>query len=76
MSAYLKLSTSPFHDTAKFKKVKNAVTTVSVLEAMCLFLGIIFLLPNDPTFNAVGKYMTFIQLSIIAIQLIIRIFSY
>ncbi len=73
MSVYLKISSSPIPNTDKFEKIKNAVTTVSVLQVLCLFLGVIFLLPDDPLFNTIGKYMTFIPLSIIILQLIIGI---
>ena len=73
MSIYLKFVTSIAPEKAK-STAKNIITTISVLLVLVLFIGIIFLLPDDPVFNTIGKYMTFIPLSIIAIQLIIGIF--
>ena len=77
MSVYLKLSSSLIPNSVQSEKVKikikNTITTISVFEVFFLFLGIIFLLPDDPTFNIIGKCMTFIPLTIIAIQLIIGI---
>lgn len=77
MSVYLKLSSSLIPATAQSEKVKtkikNTITTISVFEILFLFLGIIFLLPDDPTFNIIGKFMTFVPLSIIVLQLIIGI---
>ena len=76
MSVYLKLSSSlipPFQSKIIKTKIKNTITTISAFEVLFLFLGILFLLPDDPTFNIIGKFMTFIPLSIIALQLIIGI---
>ena len=77
MSVYLKLSSSLIPSAVQSEKVKakikNIITTISVLEVLFLFLGILFLLPDDPTFNIIGRYMTIIPLSIIILQLIIGI---
>lgn len=77
MSVYLKLSSALIPDAVQSEKnktkIKNTITTISVFEVLFLFLGIIFLLPNDPTFDIIGKFMTFIPLSIIVLQLIIGI---
>lgn len=77
MSVYLKLSSSLIPNSVQSKKVetkiKNTITTISAFEVLFLFLGILFLLPDDLTFNIIGKFMTFIPLSIITLQLIIGI---
>ena len=77
MSVYLKLSSSLIPNSLQSQKIKtklkNTITTISALEVLFLFLGIFFLLPDDPTFNIIGKFMTFIPLSIITLQLIIGI---
>ena len=54
-------------------KVRNIITLVSVLLVLSLFIGLIFLLPDDTAFNAIGKYMTFIPLSIIGLQVVLSI---
>ena len=54
-------------------KIRNIITTVSVLLVLALFIGIIFLLPDDVMFNTIGKYMTFISLSIIGLQVVLSI---
>ena len=54
-------------------KVRNIITIVSVLLVLSLFIGLIFLLPDDAVFNAIGKYMTFIPLSIIGLQVVLSI---
>ncbi len=54
-------------------KIKNIVITVSVLLGVILVIGVILLLPPDPGINTIGKYMTFIPLTIIGIQVILGI---
>ena len=54
-------------------KVRNIITIVSVLLVLSLFIGLIFLLTDDAAFNAIGKYMTFIPLSIIGLQVVLSI---
>ena len=54
-------------------KVRNIITIVSVLLVLSLFIGLIFLLPGDAALNAIGKYMTFIPLSIIGLQIVLSI---
>ena len=54
-------------------KVRNIITIVSVLLVLSLFFGLIFLLPDDAALNAIGKYMTFIPLSIIGLQVVLSI---
>ena len=61
--------------TPKMKeKIKNTITTISVLLILILFIGVIFLLPPDDTnLNTIGKYMTIIPLSIIGLQIVLGI---
>ena len=54
-------------------KVRNIITIVSLLLVLSLFIGLIFLLPDDAALNAIGKYMTFIPLSIIGLQVVLSI---
>ena len=54
-------------------KVRNIITIVSVLLVLSLLIGLIFLLTDDAAFNAIGKYMTFIPLSIIGLQVVLSI---
>ena len=54
-------------------KVRNIITIVSVLLVLSLFIGLIFLLTDDAAFNAIGKYMTFIPLSIIGLEVVLSI---
>ena len=52
-------------------KIKNVITTISALWVLTLFYGVMFLLSDDATFNAIGKYMTFIPLSIMVLSLVL-----
>ena len=54
-------------------KIRNIITIVSVLLVLTLFIGVIFLLPNDAILNTIGKYMTFIPLSMIGLQVALSI---
>ena len=54
-------------------KVRNIITIVSLLLVLSLFIGLTFLLPGDAALNAIGKYMTFIPLSIIGLQVVLSI---
>lgn len=55
-------------------KIKNVITTISALWVLTLFYGVMFLLSDDAMFNAIGKYMTLIPLSIIGFQVVLSIF--
>ncbi|MBQ3084411.1 MAG: hypothetical protein IJC46_03040 [Clostridia bacterium] len=55
------------------EKIKDIVTTVSVILFLIMFIGIFFLLPDEPTFNTVGKFMTYIPLGIIVVQILLGI---
>ncbi len=77
MSVYVKLAHVFVPDkkvTEKTaKKAKDIITTISALLILTLFLGLLFLLPDNEIFNLVGKYMTFIPLAIIGLQIILGI---
>ncbi|MBQ9802092.1 MAG: hypothetical protein IJW51_03380 [Clostridia bacterium] len=76
-AVYFKLATVFVPDKTHSEKakdtVKNIVITASVLLLLVLVFGIIFLLPPYPTLHLIGKYMTFIPLSIIGIQVLLGI---
>ena len=55
------------------KTIKDTVTTVAAILFIILIIGIILLLAGDKTFNIVGRYMTFIPLSIILLQIMLGI---
>ena len=54
-------------------KIRNTIRTVSALLVLTLFIGVIFLLPDDGMFNTIGKYMTFIPLSVIGLQVVLGV---
>lgn len=53
--------------------VKNTVIAVAVVLMITLIIGFIFLMQSKPTIKAVGRYMTFIPLIIIAVQIVLGI---
>lgn len=55
------------------KTLKKTATTFAVLLAVVLIIGFIFLIQDDPFFNNIGKYMTYIPLAIIALQVFVGI---
>lgn len=52
------------------KTIKDTVTTIAALLFITLIIGVILLLQDDPAIKIIGKYMTFIPLSIIVLQII------
>ena len=54
-------------------QVRDIITIVSVLLVISLVIGLTFLLQDDAAVNAIGKYMTFIPLSIIGLQVVLSI---
>ena len=54
-------------------KIQNIVTTISVLLTLTLFIGLLFLLPDEPLFHTIGQYMTFIPLTILGVQVVLGI---
>ena len=77
MYIYLKLSCVfiPDKEISKKtkKKIRDIITAISVFLFLFLFMGVIFLLSPDAIINTIGKYLTFISLSIIGIQIILGI---
>ncbi len=53
--------------------IKNTVITVTVILMLSLFIGLLCLIQSNPVIKNVGKYMTYIPLIIIAVQLIMGI---
>ena len=54
-------------------KIRDVLTIISVFLTLILFLGVIFLLPGDSKINMVGRYMTFVPLSILGLQVILSV---
>ena len=77
MFVYLKVAhvLVPYKDISPKveNKIRNIITIVSVLLVLTLFIGVVFLLPDDAIFNTIGKYMTFIPLSVIGFQVVLSI---
>lgn len=55
------------------KTIKNVVTTFAVLLALALIIGVLFLIQDDPVIKNIGKYLTYIPLGIIALQVSVGI---
>ena len=71
---YVKLMTlivpdKTISDTAKVK-IKIAVKAVAGILAIVLIIGLILLLQEDSLIKTIGKYMTFIPLTIIILQIV------
>ena len=55
------------------KTIKNIATTFAALLAIVLIIGFILLVQDDPFIKNIGKYMTYIPLAIMALQVLIGI---
>lgn len=55
------------------EKIRNAVTTVSIVLLIVLFIGVVLWLGKMPPWETIGKYMTLIPLSIIGVQVLLGI---
>lgn len=56
--------------TAREKKVlKNTVTTIAGILALVTVIGVILLIQDDPILKGIGRYMTYIPLTIMALQI-------
>ncbi len=53
--------------------IKNTATTIAVLLGIVLIVGLIFLVQDDPSIKVIGKYMTYIPLTIIVLQMVFGI---
>ena len=77
MSVYLKVAyiLVPNKEVTEKEKdrVKNIITTVSAILVLILFIVVILLLSGEESFSTFGKYMTFIPLSVIGLQIILSV---
>ena len=77
MSVYLKAACIlvPNKEVTEKEKnrIENVIKTVSAILVLILFIGAVLLLPGDESFNTAGKYMTFIPLSIIGLQILLSV---
>ena len=55
------------------KTIKNIATTFAALLAVVLIIGFILLIQEDPFINNIGKYLTYIPLAIMALQVLVGI---
>ena len=55
------------------KTIRNIATTFSVLLAVVLIIGFILLVQEDLFVKNIGKYMTYIPLSIMVLQILLGI---
>jgi uncharacterized Tic20 family protein len=53
--------------------LRNFATTVAVLLALVLIIGVLLILQEDPVIKNIGKHMTYIPLQIIVLQIILGI---
>ncbi len=56
------------------KTIKNIATTFAVLLAVVLIIGFVLLAQEDPFIENIGRYMTYVPLAIMALQVLIGIF--
>ena len=57
-----------FSEKAK-RKMRKIATVIAALLVVVLIVGLIFLLQADPLIKTIGKYMTYIPLAIIVLQI-------
>lgn len=50
--------------------IKGVATTIAALLAFSLIVGLILLMPNNPAVKAVGKYIIYVSLTMIALQIV------
>lgn len=55
------------------KIIKNAVTTIAAILGVILIVGLILFVQNDPLIKGIGRYMTYIPVAIIFIQITLGI---
>ena len=49
--------------------IKNTATTIAALLGVVLVIGLIFLVQDDSFIKAIGKYMTYIPLTLMVLQI-------
>ncbi len=55
------------------KTIKSIVTIFAALLAIVLIVGLVLLVQDDPFIKNIGRYMTYVPLAIIALQVLIGI---
>ncbi len=55
--------------------IKIIATTIAAILGVVLIIGLIFLFQEDAFFNKIGKYMTYIVLMIIALQIALGVLA-
>lgn len=62
--------------TARTKKIiKNIVTTIAGILALFTVIGVILLIQEDPFIKVIGRYMTYIPLTIISLQIMLGVIT-
>lgn len=51
--------------------IRNAVTTIAVILGVVLIVGLILFVQDDPYIKLIGKYMTYIPLALMILQVIV-----
>lgn len=57
------------------KIVKNVATIFGVILALTLIIGLFLLIPNEENVKTTGKYMVFISLFLIVLQILLGIIA-
>ena len=55
--------------------IKNIVKVIAVILGIILVIGLILLIQDDPVIKIIGKYATYIPLTIIALQVVLGIIT-
>lgn len=53
--------------------IKNTVAIIAGILGIILIIGLIFMGRNNPSMNRIGKYMTYIPLALIVVQIVLGI---
>lgn len=53
--------------------IKNTATTIAALLGVILIVGLILLVQDDPSIKTIGRYMTYIPLTIMVLQITLGI---
>ena len=61
-----------FTDKTK-KRLENIILTISAILVITLVIGLVFLIQSDPLIKNIGRYMTYIPLTMLAIQIALGI---
>ncbi len=55
------------------RTIKKIATTIAAILGIVLIVGIILLVQADPFIKTIGKYMTYIPLAMIVLQMVVGI---